>query len=106
MITSQLVNQTQSQEGAVQGSNVMIRISPTATKATHARLCVIDTALVSRKASDSRENRRHREIHTFHEGNDDALQRMLNAIQPSSYIRPHRHIIPPKAECLLLLQGS
>src|SRR5436309_2579415 len=46
----------------------MIRLYPTATKATHARLCVIDTALVSRKASDSRENRRHREIHTFHEG--------------------------------------
>jgi len=84
----------------------MIRLSPTATKATHARLCVIDTALVSRKASDSRENKRHREIHTFHEGDDDALQRMLNAIQPSSYIRPHRHIIPPKAESLLLLQGS
>jgi len=84
----------------------MIRISPTATKAGHSRLCLIDSALVSQKASDSRKNERRREIHTFHDGDGDTLQRMLNALQPSSYIRPHRHIRPPKAEALLLIQGS
>ena len=30
---------------------------------------------------------------------------MLNAIQPGSYIRPHRHLDPPKSESLILLQG-
>ena len=31
---------------------------------------------------------------------------MLNALQPGSYIRPHRHHTPPKAESLILLSGS
>ncbi len=84
----------------------MIRISPTATQSTHARACVIDTALVLQKASDSRNNDRRREIHAFHEGSGDTLQRMLNALQPSSYIRPHRHANPAKAENILLIQGS
>ena len=31
---------------------------------------------------------------------------MLNAIQPGSYVRPHRHLHPPKAESIILLQGT
>jgi cupin fold WbuC family metalloprotein len=31
---------------------------------------------------------------------------MLNALQPSTYIRPHRHAAPPKSETLVLLSGS
>ena len=29
---------------------------------------------------------------------------MLNAIEPQSYIRPHRHLIPPKVEVFLVLR--
>jgi cupin fold WbuC family metalloprotein len=60
---------------------------------------------VCRKANDARRSARRREIHVFHEGDADPLQRMLNAIQPGSYIRPHRHLNPPKAESVILLQG-
>jgi cupin fold WbuC family metalloprotein len=31
---------------------------------------------------------------------------MLNAIQPGSYIQPHRHLFPPKAESVIVLQGA
>jgi cupin fold WbuC family metalloprotein len=30
---------------------------------------------------------------------------MLNAIQPGSYITPHRHHDPPKSESIIVLQG-
>jgi cupin fold WbuC family metalloprotein len=30
---------------------------------------------------------------------------MLNALQPGSYIQPHRHAVPPKPESLILLRG-
>lgn len=31
---------------------------------------------------------------------------MLNALQPGSYVRPHRHLSPPKAESIVLLRGK
>jgi cupin fold WbuC family metalloprotein len=83
----------------------IIRISPVATKSCHAAVTFIDRDLVQRKAYDARRSERQREIHTFHDGDADPLQRMLNALQPGSYVRPHRHLDPPKSESLVLLQG-
>ncbi len=83
----------------------IIRISPVATKSGHEAVAFIDRDLVQRKAYDARRSVRQREIHAFHTGDNDPLQRMLNAIQPGSYIRPHRHLDPPKSESLVLLQG-
>jgi cupin fold WbuC family metalloprotein len=83
----------------------IIRISPVATRSGHEAVALIDRDLMQRKACDAGRNSRRREIHTFHAGDDDPLQRMLNAIQPGSYIRPHRHFDPPKSESLVLLQG-
>ena len=41
-------------------------------------------------------------LHKTHQANP---QRMLNCLQPDSYIRPHRHLHPPKTETVLLIQG-
>jgi cupin fold WbuC family metalloprotein len=82
-----------------------IRISPVATKSCHDTTVLIDRDLVERKGYDARQSQRKREIHIFHAGDEDPLQRMLNAIQPGSYIRPHRHLDPPKSEAVILLQG-
>jgi cupin fold WbuC family metalloprotein len=54
----------------------------------------------------SRSSPRRRVIAPFHKHHDDPLHRMLNAVQPDSYIRPHRHLDPPKAEGWVLLRGS
>lgn len=84
----------------------IVRISAAATKSCHETVAVINEDLVRRKASDARRSERGREIHIFHEGDADPLQRMLNVIQPGSYIRPHRHLHPPKAESFVLLAGA
>jgi len=82
------------------------RISPVATRSCHETVVAIDLDLIERKAYDARRSTRQREIHAFHEGDADPLQRMLNALQPGSYIRPHRHLDPPKSESLVVLQGT
>ena len=82
------------------------RISPVATRSLHEMVLLVDTALLDRKSEDAAKSKRKREIHTFHLDNEDNLQRMLNAVQPGSYIRPHRHLEPPKAETIVILRGS
>jgi cupin fold WbuC family metalloprotein len=37
---------------------------------------------------------------------EDGYQRMLNAIQPGSYVRPHRHVAPGKSETFVVLTGE
>ncbi|GMW01735.1 MAG: hypothetical protein AMXMBFR84_28720 [Candidatus Hydrogenedentota bacterium] len=87
-------------------SNDIIRISPVATKAGHTASLAITRELILEKARAARESLRRREIHIFHTGDEDPLQRMLNAFQPASYVQPHRHMDPPKAEAIVVLQGS
>jgi len=83
----------------------IIRISPVATRSCHERVAAVDRDLIQRKARDAQASARRREIHNFHQADADPLQRMLNALQPGSYVRPHRHLDPPKSESLILLQG-
>lgn len=82
------------------------RISPAATRATHEVATPITRELIAAKAAHARESARQRDIHIFHSGESDTLQRMLNALQPGTYVQPHRHITPPKAESIVLLQGA
>ena len=51
----------------------------------------------------SRESGRKRAIHCFHKP-EDKVQRMLNAIQPGSYLPPHKHL--EKTEVFLALKGK
>ena len=37
---------------------------------------------------------------------DDAVHRLLNAIEPGSYVRPHRHLVPPKDETVVVVRGA
>lgn len=48
---------------------------------------------------------RKRSIVRLHE-HGDKVQRMFNALQPSSYTRPHRHSDPDKVELFVALRGS
>lgn len=58
---------------------------------------------LSAKAASSPRLRQHLNLH---ESFDDPCQRLLNAIEPGSYIRPHRHASDPREEMLVVLQGS
>jgi cupin fold WbuC family metalloprotein len=57
---------------------------------------------LSDRASDNKRMRQHQNIHKgFHE----PCQRLFNAIEPGSYIRPHRHASVPRDELLVALRG-
>jgi cupin fold WbuC family metalloprotein len=66
----------------------------------------IDDALLdslTRKAKDSPRKRAH---HNLHPELSDPVQRLCVAIEPGTYIRPHRHASPDTFEVFMLLRGS
>ena len=67
---------------------------------------VLDAALIQRAVTGSRQSPRGRVILPLHLSEADPYQRMLNAVQPGSYIRPHRHRDPPKGETVIVLRGA
>jgi cupin fold WbuC family metalloprotein len=58
-------------------------------------------ALSSAAQSDPR-RRRNLNLHADYQ---DPCQRLFNAVEPGSYIRPHRHTEPPKPEFFLAVRG-
>src|SRR6478609_2435397 len=69
-------------------------------------LALLSNALITTVIEHSRTNPRRRMLLPFHKSADDGLHRMINAVQPDSYIRPHRHADPPKAEAWVMLRGA
>ena len=69
-------------------------------------LFVLNRALLENAIAYSRQSPRKRVIQPFHRAESETLHRMFNAVQPESYIRPHRHREPPKAEAWIVLRGS
>lgn len=49
---------------------------------------------------------RRRQNFNFHTGPADNPHRMLNVLLRGTYVRPHRHVTPPKTEAFLPLTGS
>lgn len=54
------------------------------------------------KAKVSPRLRQHCNVHQSHQ---DASQRLFNAIELGSYIRPHRHASDPREELLIAVRG-
>ncbi|RII30940.1 MAG: cupin fold metalloprotein, WbuC family [Geobacter sp.] len=48
---------------------------------------------------------RLRKNHNLHPRDDSRCHRLLNAVEPASYIRPHRHLDPEKDEAFILMSG-
>jgi len=60
-------------------------------------------AALSLEAAQVPRRRKNRNLH----GSDAArANRLLNAMEPDSYVRPHRHMDPEKSETIIALQGS
>jgi cupin fold WbuC family metalloprotein len=78
---------------------------PMALSAPESAVTPIGEALLPKGKSASRESPRKRVILPLHQGPEDVLQRMLNFLQPGSYIRPHRHA-SDRAESLIVLSGT
>ena len=66
---------------------------------------IIDPTLILGLQQAAQNDPRLRKTHNFHTESSDPLQRMLNAIEPGSYVQPHRHIDPAKREMFIILKG-
>lgn len=67
---------------------------------------IIDKALLDATTALAKNNPRLRMNHNFHDRLTDPVNRLINAMEPGSYIRPHRHTNPDRDECFLLLRGK
>jgi cupin fold WbuC family metalloprotein len=65
----------------------------------------IDSALLDRVSESARTSPRLRKNHNFHRNEADVSNRLLNAIEPGSYVVPHRHLDPNKDETFVVLRG-
>ena len=66
---------------------------------------VIDSALLDELSAAARNSPRLRCNRNFHSSADAVSHRLLNAIEPGSYVRPHRHLDPNKDETMLWVRG-
>lgn len=66
----------------------------------------ITDALVEHVSKRAKVSPRRRCNYNFHKDSGEALQRMLNAIEPGTYLRPHKHEAPDKTEIFLVLKGK
>jgi cupin fold WbuC family metalloprotein len=73
---------------------------------TDARVQVLDEALFDHLIERARQSPRRRTNHNFHSSMDDNPHRFLNVMVRGTYITPHRHLDPPKAESFLVLRGE
>ncbi|MCP4902484.1 MAG: WbuC family cupin fold metalloprotein [bacterium] len=77
-----------------------------ASRSAHQHVAFVDDDLLDARIAASRSNSRGRAMYAFHAHDGEILQRMINALQVGSYVRPHRHLDPPKAESIIVLRGS
>lgn len=70
---------------------------------TEAGLRIVDQSAIDRLAKEAKASPRRRAHLLLHSGHDDHVQRLLIALQPGTYVRPHHH--SEQWEMLVLLRG-
>ncbi len=66
----------------------------------------ITSLLIDDLLQRARESSRRRAIHCLHSGDWEHCHRMLNALTPGTYVRPHRHDSDHQSEAFILLRGK
>jgi cupin fold WbuC family metalloprotein len=66
---------------------------------------IIDNSLLDNVSAQAKESPRLRKNHNLHRSPEEPCNRLLNGIEPGSYIRPHRHLDPAKDEAVVVLRG-
>lgn len=67
---------------------------------------LIDNYLLQKMCAEAACSDRKRTHLNFHATSEDSVQRLLIALQPETYIAPHRHLQAWKWELLVVLQGA
>ena len=66
---------------------------------------IFNFPLMDPLSSTAKANLRLRQNYNLHASNDEPCQRLLTAIEPGSYVRPHRHLTYPKPESFIGIRG-
>ena len=69
-------------------------------------MIIINNQFIEPVISKANSSPRRRMNYNFHRQLDDPLQRMLNCLEPDTYIQPHKHEHPDKCEAFILLKGK
>ncbi len=69
------------------------------------RVQLMTSELFERVLAEARSSPRRRMNFNFHATLDENPSRLLNVMLRGTYIRPHRHADPPKAESFVVLEG-
>lgn len=67
---------------------------------------LINEELLNVVTGQAKESLRLRMNYNFHDSMDAPIHRILNALEPGTYLPPHRHQNPDKEEVYLVLRGS
>lgn len=68
-------------------------------------ITLIDDRLLDELCAEAAASPRRRKNRNFHPHDEHPGHRLLNAMQPDSYIPPHRHLDPNKDETFVVLRG-
>lgn len=68
-------------------------------------LRIVTMELVRHVSGEAVRNPRLRKNRNLHPSDESRCHRLLNAIEPGSYIKPHRHLDPEKDEAFIILSG-
>ena len=67
---------------------------------------IFSHGFLDKLSSKARSNQRLRINRSIHQSHSEPCQRLLNAIEPGSYIQPHRHAGYERDELLVAVRGS
>lgn len=70
------------------------------------KIKIIDSFFLEKLSKEANTSPRKRKNFNFHETSEDSIQKMLNALHPNTYVRPHKHENPDKREAFILLSGE
>lgn len=65
----------------------------------------INEAFISPVSDQAKNSARRRKNFNFHQSDAETMHRMLNAMEPDTYIQPHKHELPDKVEAFFCLRG-
>lgn len=66
---------------------------------------IIGGALLDEVSAEAKASPRLRRNRNFHATNEHPGHRLLNAVEPGSYVAPHRHLAADKDETMVVLRG-
>lgn len=73
---------------------------------TNTAVTLLDNKLLESLVSEASTVPRRRKNLNLHNSLDEPVQKLFNAMQSDSYVRPHRHPEPEKTELFVAVQGK